>query len=300
MSGDATGSDAGRTRRRGRGSGVVRACMGAGLALVVFSMIGPVGASGDRLDAGPDPSAREVVGQERSDRMALFLAWFEGRILDEPYSSTTERLLEACGSYRAECFKEHHEPVEVVVDTLRAQPEAAAEAVAVLVARLVVRESTGTLTYGLVARPADGGPDRRLRWVEHLGYGTGFVVREWTEHGWVRLPASSGSRDGWVSTESGGLRGLVEGPSERAWRFDALEARRAATGEAARVEPGSYWILEVEVGRVRFRPEIPSDMPCSRRVPPDPPDPPVYEASVAAFFGPDGRPKLERAYPRGC
>lgn len=232
--------------------------------------------------------------------MAVFLGWFEGRILDGPYTAVTDRLLEICGSYRADCFRKHHDPVEIVVDTLRGEPDAGAGARGILVARLVVRESTGALDFRLMARPANGGSERHLRWLGDWGYGVGFVVREWTEDGWVRLPGSVGVRGGWVSTESGGLRGLVEGPSDRAWRFEALEARRTSTGEMVWIEPGSYWILQVVDGTVRFRPEIPSDMPCGRSLPPDPPDPPVYEASVAAFFGPDGRPKLERAYPKGC
>ena len=35
-------------------------------------------------------------------------------------------------------------------------------------------------------------------------------------------------------------------------------------------------------------------------LPTDPPEPPVYEAAVESFFGADGSPRLERAYPGSC
>jgi len=232
--------------------------------------------------------------------MGLLLASFHERMLDAPYSEATERLLDACGSYREACFREHHEPVELVVDTLRAGPSLGREPVAVLVARLVVPEGPGTLGYRLLARPADGGPDRLLRRLGDWGYGVGFVVREWTRDGWTRLPDSAAARGGWMSTGTGGLRGGVGSPAGRVWRLESVEARRTSSGETVTVEAGVYWILAVEEGTVRFRPELPSDMACGRDVPPDPPDPPVYESAVEAFFAADGSPRLERAYPRGC
>lgn len=251
-------------------------------------------------ESGSPPVPAAADSSDVVTGMGLLMASFHERMLDAPYSEATERLLDACGSYRETCFREHHEPVELVVDTLRARPASGAETAGVLVARLVVPEGPGALGYRLLVRPADGGADRVLRTLDDWGYGVGFVVREWTREGWARLPGSAGPRGSWISTESGGLRGAVGSPAGRGWRLESVEARRTRTDETVVVEPGVYWILAVEEGTVRFRPELPSDMACGRDVPPDPPDPPVYEASVESFFGADGSPRLQRAYPRGC
>lgn len=65
---------------------------------------------------------------------------------------------------------------------------------------------------------------------------------------------------------------------------------RFPDGSTHRIAPGSYLVTRIRGGRVRFREEVATDMPCGEEIKPPEVMPPMLEAQPADLFSRDGTP----------
>jgi hypothetical protein len=231
--------------------------------------------------------------------------------LDEAVATEAARLEALCGPLPGACHREAGRRIRIPLDTVRGLPEVGAPPLAMLEA-WIGPGAGGWLQADLVLSqlppvdPGDLGVEdaetpEGPRWRQAMGdwgYGIHMATRTppgvWPEGGagpippgWAPLPLPGG---GWIALEGGGLVGWLSPPTEHVWLFPN-------GGEGAM---RAVRILEVSGGQVAFRAELPSDMPCEEPIPPDPPTPPVERVPLADLFAPDGTPRIQVAYPRGC
>lgn len=218
--------------------------------------------------------------------------------LDSIYNAEYQRVGEVCSGQPEACWVENLDTtaVQLAPYWLDADGEAPA---GWLAARLRAR---GPWPYAaLVARGADGGEVTVLDDLGDWGYGLTMPVREMGDARFQ--PWLLADLGGWLSLEGGPGFGIVDGPyglTGRLWYFQAVDVMGPG-GESITVPAGVYMVLGVEDGRVRFRPEIPQDMPCDPDADSLPAsEPEVYSAPIQGLLDEEGRPRVDVAYGRGC
>jgi len=160
------------------------------------------------------------------------------------------------------------------------------------------------LHFAWIYQPANS--SERKVWREDIGdWGYGidqFVVD--TTAGWVQLPPGPYGPIGWARLldygETDGFQGSVGSIAGRLIDLDGVQAHVDGSGESRTVS-GTMLIESIDDGTVTFRPEVPSDMPCSpeQELLPDP-EVPHFRSPVSSFVTDDLRPKFALAYPKGC
>lgn len=216
--------------------------------------------------------------------------WLGGP-LDSIYNAEYQRLSKACSGRGDACWVQELDTTAVQLTPVWQNADGE-ESVGWLVARL--RTDGRWPRAALLFQGLDGDEVTLRDDLGDWGYGTTLALRDAREgrlQPWLIEPAG----DFWIgeSEPSAGF-GIVEGPYGlvgRLWRL----------GPDVELPSGVYMILELDDGRVRFRPEIPRDMDCGEPVDSSASDPvPVYEVPLARLLDVDGRPRVEVAYGKGC
>lgn len=278
--------------------------------------------------------AASGVGPERAGAVAAHLrasaararAWWGDRLwrlewaprpggrLDRALRGGEADLAELCPRDDLACWRDRHRPREVLLDTLRRDPEPGAAAAGVLAVRTAVRWSPDTrvaaLGLDLVFRPTDGEEATVLRPLGDWSYGVAFLV-----------PARRGSRvpvpgtGGWLDASSGRIRGEVRSAEGGLVTLEApVRGERVSpgggvrrSGGEARVAPGGYVVARTADGFVWLREERPADFELGCRGIADTvaggerPDPELYRVAIPDLYRPgDGAPVIRDSYPRGC
>lgn len=160
------------------------------------------------------------------------------------------------------------------------------------------------LHFAWIYRAADSG--ETTVWREDVGdwgYGINQFVVD-TAAGWVRLPPGPYGPIGWARLlddgETDGFQGSVGSIAGRLINVDGVQAHVDDSGESRTVS-GTVLIESIDGDTVIFRPEVPSDMPCSpeQELLPDP-EVPHFRTPVSGFVTDDLRPRFALAYPKGC
>lgn len=218
--------------------------------------------------------------------------------LDSIYNAEYQRLQELCQGEPESCWAENLDrtPVRLAPYWLGAETD---ELGGWLSARL---ESQGRWPYAaLVAEGAEGTTAVVFENLGDWGYGMTVPVRQLL--GDRFQPWFLADLGAWLSLDGGPGFGVLEGPfglSGRLWYFQALETTEA-DGALVTLPEGVYMVLGVEDGRVRFRAEIPQDMPCGEDVDSVPTvEVEVLVMPVEALLDEVGRPMVDVAFPKGC
>lgn len=229
--------------------------------------------------------------------------------ISRAHEEARQRLQRACSSARLDCLRAHHDDRDLILDTLRREPDPRSAPAGVLVARLSVRPigeadpGGGRLGYDLVLRHADGAGETVVRALGDWSYGVDWYVGARSGPS-VPLPGT----EGWIDTGEGEIHGeLTPAEGDLVTLEEPVAARRVG-GEGGEVrlaagrEREVFFVVDVDGATVRLRPEQPSDMPCpgDHGQEADDPDPVVYTVPVEALFRPDGTALVGPAHPRGC
>ncbi len=218
--------------------------------------------------------------------------------LDSIYSAEYQRLEELCRGQGDACWGQNLDSTAVRLSSywLEASGDVPAGWVS---ARL---RTQGRWPYAaLVAQGNDGSTVTVFENVGDWGYGFTLPVRQVQRDRFQ--PWFLADLGAWLSLDGGPGFGVLEGPfglTGRLWNFQPLEVA-GADGESIAVPAGVYMVLGVEDGRVRFRAEIPQDMPCGEEEDSVPTvETEIHEVPVEALLDDEGRPKVDVAYPKGC
>jgi hypothetical protein len=254
----------------------------AGAFLVVCLAPVPLSAQASAVDDGP--------------RFALL--WLGTRI-DSLYQAEVARVRDVCPSADTTCFIRELDTTPLRITRAYGTPDGL-QPLGWLAAGL---RTEGPWPYVTLLHEPDGGAAVELmKNAGDWGYGLTLPLIE-VRGDWVRpaLPASSGLL--WFTNgEEDSDRFVVEvfGLAGRRWYAGPLQARRVWDGADVDLPNAIYFIQEVERGRVRLRPTIPSDMPCDPDAPPDPDDVALYDVPLRQLLGPDDVPIVWWADAKGC
>lgn len=241
--------------------------------------------------------AAPCAGQERPETpVPLFAEVWVGGPLDSIYTAEYARLNEVCGSDDA-CFRERLDTTAVRLAPVWSGPTDS-EPGGWLAARLA---TDGRWPRGVLLYRTDGLEIILRQDLGDWGYGVTLPLADTTSDRLSPIfPQLSGSA--WLPRSDARGWGVlaVFGLEGRLWRLDSVQGRRLSDGENVELPPGVYMALEVTGGHVVLRPEIPSDMPCGEIEEPDPEAPPAYEVPLERLVGPEGIPRVDVAYPKGC
>jgi hypothetical protein len=226
------------------------------------------------------------------------LLWLGTRI-DSLYQTEVARVRERCATADTTCFIRELKTTPLRITRTYGTPDRV-QPLGWLAAGL---RTEGPWPYvTLLHEPEEGAAVELMENVGDWGYGLALPLIE-VRGDWVRpaFPASSGLL--WfINAEEDSDRLVVEvfGLAGRRWYAGPLRARRVKDGAEVDLPNAIYFIKEVERGRVRLRPTIPSDMPCDPEGAPDPDDVAFYDVPLHQLLGPDDVPSVWWADAKGC
>lgn len=213
------------------------------------------------------------------------------------------RLAAICGRHDQRdpaCIHANLRPSRVRVSPFWARPNAP-EPLGYFVLRVAVQPETPTQLAAALDVEWASRPGEYQEWIRDLGdWGYGYHLDGWGVQAgnWVQLLGPKPLRSVWLPAVGKDLRVDVSPLQGTVSRLRDIRAAPVAGGRRTQVA-GDYTIVEVRGDQVRFRTEIPSDMPCDDE--PDPPvPPPLWTAPVSSFFDHDGTPRFDVAYGKGC
>lgn len=226
----------------------------------------------------------------------LFAEAWVGGPLDSIYNAEYARLSEACGP-DALCFRERLDTTAVRLAPVWSGPTDR-QARGWLMARL---RTEGRWPRAVLLFGGNGAEVTLRRDLGDWGYGVTLPLADTTAD---RVRPIFPELDGpiWLARSGGPGFGVLDvfGLEGRLWRLAPVRGHRRGGEDEVELPAGVYKVLEVPDGRVVLRPAVPSDMPCGEVDEPDPGAPPVYEVALDRLVGPDGVPRVEVAYPKGC
>jgi hypothetical protein len=225
----------------------------------------------------------------------LFVGAWMGGPLDSIYNAEYQRVQTACRGAGDACYEAELDTTAVRLAPVWARPDAP-EPSGWLTVRLLPR---GAWPYAaLFFVGADGTEVALIDDLGDWGYGTTLDVAE-ARDGWLRPWMLEKAGGYWLASDSAPGFGVVEGPfglEGRLWRMGPVTT---ATGEE--LPRGVYMVTGTSDDVVQLREELPTDMECGDPVDPaSVPTPAAYEVPLAQLLGPEGRPRVEVAYPKGC
>lgn len=248
------------------------------------------------MSLAPAPLSAQTSAVDDGPRFALL--WLGTRI-DSLYQAEHARVRDVCASADTTCFIRELDTTPLRITRTYGAPDRL-QPLGWLAAGL---RTEGPWPYArLLHEPDEGAAVELMENVGDWGYGLTLPLME-VRGEWVRpaFPASSGLF--WLTdAEEDGDRFHVEvfGLAGLRWYAGPLRARRVQDGAVMELPAAIYFVQEVERGRVRLRPTIPSDMPCDPDAPPDPEDVPFYDVPLSRLLGPDGVPTVRWADAKGC
>lgn len=159
----------------------------------------------------------------------------------------------------------------------------------------------GRWPYAALVAQADDGAETTLMDLGDWGYGMTLAVQDVREERF--RPWLLDELGGWLAFGEAPGFGVVDGPyglEGRLWTFEGFETPDTG-GNSVEVAAGVYMVLSVEDGFVRFRRELPQDMPCEGDVEPVPVrDEDIRTVPISALLDDSGRPRVQVAYGKGC
>jgi hypothetical protein len=221
--------------------------------------------------------------------------------IEEIHRRERERLIDICKGTVGECFSRNVHPVRLRVGLLHARPDSSRLAVANVHARLEVRQAEfDGLGFGLdvelIAKPGQFIP-----WVADVGdWGYGLHISGVRVRGrWIQLIGSPLPPSAWLPMDSQTLPATVTPLTGQILRLPPLRARWP-DGAMRAISEGPYLFYRAAEDRIEFRAEIPSDFPCGEDLTPPSVMPPRLRTTPKELFGPDGAPRFEGVYTKGC
>ncbi|NNF12561.1 MAG: hypothetical protein HKN72_05040 [Gemmatimonadetes bacterium] len=245
----------------------------------------------------PAPASAAIAAPMLDDEPKFVDAYLHGP-LDSIYNVEYQRLEELCRGQPEACWAQNLDSTAVPLARYW-RGAGDDEPAGWLSARL---RTQGRWPYAaLVAQGDDAAAVTLIEDVGDWGYGMTVPIRQ--VQGDRFQPWFLAEMGVWLSLDGGRGFSVLEGPfglTGRLWYFQHLEAA-GAVGESSIVPAGVYMVLGVENGQVRFRAEIPQDMPCGEDVDSVPTvEVEILEVPVEALLDEAGRPRVDVAYGKGC
>jgi hypothetical protein len=247
--------------------------------------------------------AQQPGNQKTPYSRRLTLADFHfGDAVNATFGLEFTRLDELCRFHEFDCLQQNFRPTRVRVAIVRRRPLPDSQVVGQIVASLAIRkdvEQWGHVGIGLEFEPE--GSLAPMMWIADVGdWGYGIHFTGVVEHsGWINPSTKPFPDDAWVSTRTNpnfeGFSGSIEDSIVGLSPLELIDGRQKRL-----IPDGSYKILKIRNDTVWFRPEVPSDYPCGEDVKPPKKFPTTLKAPAAQFFEPDGTPRFQQVYTKGC
>lgn len=240
----------------------------------------------------------------------IFFAWLSpGQVVDPIYQKEDARLLKICKTHLAECFRKHLQEKIMPLAKVYGEPATSGKPLGEIVGIMKVSDyEYGGLSLGLGFRPAHS--QKVQTWIKDAGdwgYGIPHYALDQKKE-WVLFPASPFKKPVWVKKKQDSLEINVDSLIGNLFWFKApIVAVNSKSGKMKKIIPRAntvrYYFLKIENGKIYFRKEIPSDMPCgdeAKEKYQPPSTPTVYWAKRKAFFNSQGAPIIFPGYGKGC
>ncbi|MES2353848.1 MAG: hypothetical protein V4568_05455 [Pseudomonadota bacterium] len=221
--------------------------------------------------------------------------------LDDWYQQENARLLKICKVYSSKCFSKHGKPKEWNLGAVYGGPDNASNIIGQIAAVIHVKKE---VDEGMAMRLdfVPNGTTKHLVWIDDVrdwGYGIHHHVLK-QKGDWVMLPLSPFPPSSWINIRNTQFTGDVSSIKGSIMNLQSVNAVIRKTRLDVSVPADNYLIEDINAGKVIFRKEIPSDMPCEEEIKPPKNLPESYESNRSNFFNQDGSPRFSLVYERGC